>query len=330
MTIPGLLFDGQSSRASEATLRREGEMAVLQYDQKIVHVPLADVKVLSRLGSAPRAIEFPGLVRFESSYHEQIDRMFGVSSSFLHKLESNWNLVLASIVTFAVFCLACYLWIIPWTARAVVKKIPQTLIDKMADKMEGSWGLGVDVVLKQHEQDKLDVVVTRLANHFPGQRLNIRAVDLGENVANAFALPDGSMLVTESLLRDLSTNEILAVMMHEMGHVTLRHGLQALAGRMIVSAVMFITFGNTNVSNLGQMMVGLSYSRDSEREADRFAAVELKKDGLKPVLLADALHSIERSNRIGGARESSKIPNILSTHPMTEERVQYLRELSRP
>lgn len=325
MRIQGLLFDGQSSRARPATVYRLGQHVILEYEGQSKSFERELVQVSSRLGSAPRAIEFPGLMRFESSDHESIDRAFGSQSSFIHKLENNTQLLILSLVAVAVFCVVSYLWIIPASSRWIVHQIPQSYLDDLAKKMEGDWGIGAKVTLSVEKQDRLDTVTTRLTQSFPNQRISIRPIDLG-GAPNAFALPDGSMMVTEPLLDLLTTDQTLAVMMHEMGHVTHRHGLQNLAGQMILSVLMFFTIGAGDVTVLGQNLIGLSYSRRHETEADLFAAQHLKAIGLKPSLLAEGLKKIERSHSRRD-REAGKVPGFLSSHPLTEERVKYLKAL---
>ncbi len=327
MRINGICFDGTSSKAHAATVSRVGDNVILEINGESKTFARGNVKVISRLGSAPRVIEFPGHMRFETSYHDEVDRTFGGVSSLIHRLENDMTLVLISVVVFGFFCFASYMWIIPATAKFIVHKIPQSYIDELAKKTEGEWGIGKAVTLAQDEQDKLDVIITRLTTEFPEQKILIRPIEMELDMANAFALPDGTMMVTEPLLRLLSTDEALAVMMHEMGHVVNRHGLQALAGKVIISALMFVTLGSADFASLGQMMVGLSYSRASEKEADLFAAKHLRKINLKPTLLSDGLRKIEQSQRLGRSRSESKGPSFLSSHPLTEERAKYLREL---
>lgn len=325
MRIQGLLFDGQSSRARPATVYRLGQHVVLEYEGQSKSFEHELVQVSSRLGSAPRAIEFPGFMRFESSDHETIDRVFGSRSSLIHKLENNTQLLVVSLIAVGVFCVASYLWIIPASARFLVHQIPQSYLDDLAKKMAVDWGIGAKVKLATEAQDKLDTVTTRLTRSFPKQRISIRPIDL-DGTPNAFALPDGSMMVTEPLLQLLTTDQTLAVMMHEMGHVTHRHGLQNLAGQMILSVFLFLTVGAADVTAIGQNLIGLSYSRRHETEADLFAAERLKEIGLKPSLLAEGLKKIERSHsRREG--EAGKVPGFLSSHPLTDERVKYLRAL---
>lgn len=326
MRIQGVLFDGQSSKAWPAVVQRIGDNVILEYNGEVKTFARSKVTVGSRLGSAPRAIEFPGYMRFESSAHDEIDKSFGGISSFIHRLENDMSLLVVSLVALAVFCFASYMWIIPTASRWLVHKIPQSYIDELAKKTEGEWGFGETIVLAQPEQDKMDAVTARLAEKFPENRISITPVAM-DGMANAFALPDGTMMVTDELLKELSTDEVLAVMMHEMGHVTYRHGLQNMAGQVIISALLFLTVGGSDITSIGQTLAGLSYSRAAEKESDLFAAKHLRDLGLKPTLLSDGLKKIERSHRSGRTRGSSKVPQFLSTHPLTEEREKYLKEL---
>ena len=65
------------------------------------------------------------------------------------------------------------------------------------------------------------------------------------------------------------------------------------------------------------------YSRDLEREADTFAARVLTANGLSATLLIDALKALEQSRGRSGKADNLQ---YVSSHPATEERVQWLNE----
>jgi len=103
----------------------------------------------------------------------------------------------------------------------------------------------------------------------------------GDIGANAFALPDGTVVFTDEIVH-LAHNddELLAVFAHEIGHVKYRHGLRATIQGSVLSFAVGMLVGD--VSAAADMLAALplllttsSYSRDFEREADANSLVFL-------------------------------------------------------
>jgi predicted Zn-dependent protease len=63
------------------------------------------------------------------------------------------------------------------------------------------------------------------------------------------------------------------------------------------------------------------YSRDFETEADEFAFVLLKRQGYSPAAFADLMERLSRDHG-----ESERTFAFLSTHPMSERRIERARE----
>jgi Zn-dependent protease with chaperone function len=144
--------------------------------------------------------------------------------------------------------------------------------------------------------------------------------------ANAFTLPDGTIIVLDELLTSIDDDpQTLAVLAHELGHAHGRHGMQLLLQSSAVGAFWTLYIGD--ISNLLAAalaaMVQAKYSQDLERQADDYGAALLMHNGMSPALLADALHKLAES-RSG----SSKGRGYLASHPSTEERMRHLRQLA--
>jgi Zn-dependent protease with chaperone function len=154
--------------------------------------------------------------------------------------------------------------------------------------------------------------------------------------ANALALPGGHVLVTSDLVRLVTPEELRSVLYHELGHVALNHGLEAIIKQAGVSLFMLALFGFDDLNALTQTLLTSSYSRDAEREADHFAAARLRAEGRSPALLARALQKMVESSRRGGKGagegdeggegegEGVSARALFSSHPLTDERVRYL------
>jgi Zn-dependent protease with chaperone function len=159
--------------------------------------------------------------------------------------------------------------------------------------------------------------------------------------ANAMALPDGTIIVTDQLVALAAHDEeILAVLAHELGHIDRRHGLRMLIqGSIVAFAVSYYVGDISSVAaGLPTLLLQARYSRDHEREADQYGAALLKANGLSPRRLADMLAKLEASHRgkpgsagkagqpaePGKDSESSGVGDYLRSHPATRERIEAL------
>ena len=141
--------------------------------------------------------------------------------------------------------------------------------------------------------------------------------------ANAMALPSGTIVVTDGLVR-LATDdrEILGVLAHEAGHVDHRHGLRSVLQNSFVGLVLAWLAGD--ISSLAAAapaaLLEANYSRELEREADGYAIGVLQASGIPLQHLANMLRRLESAS--GGT--SGLTPRYLSTHPATAERLARL------
>lgn len=96
--------------------------------------------------------------------------------------------------------------------------------------------------------------------------------------------------------------ELIAVLLHEIGHVAHRHGTQSVmqSSLLVIMAMAFV--GDT--SGIAELFMGMplvmiqsAYSRDFEREADRFALRYMHSNQIAGFHLADLLDRIELNIR---------------------------------
>jgi predicted Zn-dependent protease len=134
-------------------------------------------------------------------------------------------------------------------------------------------------------------------------------------VANAWVLPGGHVFVTRRLV-DLcggDEDETAFLLAHEMGHLVCRHQ----AEQKMMNALLSMVRAGQVVSEL----LGKGYSREQEREAD-LKAVELA--GEAEFYQGAALRVLRK---LGGvAPEAGEFAQYFSTHPNTEERLEYVEK----
>jgi Zn-dependent protease with chaperone function len=276
-----------------------------------------------------RSLTLPGGAKCETNDNAAVDALQhrlgrGKANALLYKLESRWQAALASALLLVVVILVGVKWGIPAAAKHVAGSIP--------DQLAYDLGKGTLAVL-----DKTLLQPTQLP---PARVAQIRASFdvLARNYGNlplqlhfrrgmgpnAFALPDGTVVVTDELV-EIATDEaqILSVLAHEVGHVHHRHSMRMALENSSVAAVLAAYLGDTAQlttlsASLPVVYAQAHYSRDNETEADTFALEYLMRSGISPQHFADMLRALEKAH--GGRGEESWL--YLESHPPTPDRIQ--------
>lgn len=145
---------------------------------------------------------------------------------------------------------------------------------------------------------------------------------------NAFALPGGNIVINLGLL-ELADNpeQVAGVLAHEIAHVTHRHTIRSFINTLGLYVVLQGMLGN--IADLGLLTEGSrflleqSYSRDFEREADRIGWNYLQNANINPEGLKQFFQKLRA---LPGRSEDGAVMKMLSTHPATDERIQWLEK----
>lgn len=186
-------------------------------------------------------------------------------------------------------------------------------------------------------QDYVNRVGQRIAkqSHRPGLEYHFAVLDSSE--INAFALPGGYVYITRGIMAYLnSESELAAVLGHEIGHVTARHGVRQQSAAQAANigltiASIFVpeinTMGGSNLANIvgGALLSG--YGRDHELEADRLGAEYLARTDYDPqaiitvigVLKNQELQDAKLAKQEG--REPRKYHGVFASHPDNDTRL---------
>lgn len=178
------------------------------------------------------------------------------------------------------------------------------------------------------QPEKIDTGATNLAQQYAdalhlSNQYAIHVTVVRNSEVNAFALPGGFVIINTGILDEMKTyDELAALLGHEVSHVNSRHSLQSIISQLSASLFLSLIVGDiTGVSakivNNAEKLRSLSYSRKLETESDR-KGMEL--------MVANQLHPKGMLNLMKHLQTFSKGSPIsfLSTHPLTEERIQYI------
>ncbi len=143
---------------------------------------------------------------------------------------------------------------------------------------------------------------------------------------NAFAMPGGYILVTDSLIEFMQgPDELAGVLAHEIGHLVLRHPLEGVLSQMGVALFLNAISGggSSELVNIGTMIASISYTRDYEREADKLGLKILNGSDISTKGYAQLF---ERMMKVDGEDSSElgllDLNSLLRSHPFASERAQ--------
>lgn len=320
-------YDGRSSRRQAARLRLSGGRLYLAGDWGLREAPLATVEISEPMGSAPRTLRFGDGAYCEVADQNGFAAMLaaaGHREPLSVRLHARWGIVLGALggVLFAV--VATYLWLLPALADYMAPRLPAALVSAVSQATLDSLDRHVLQPSTLPPQRQLEVrrrmQAFAAAAGLPPYRLHFR--DAGKDLPpNAFALPDGDIVIFDSLLQTLDDDEALAVFAHELGHVAHHHGMRMLIQNAVVSSAVAIYLGDISslVAGLSAAMLQANYSQDFESEADRYAATALQRNDRSPLLLASALEKLQAAARAqrraaaakaaGKTAETAPVPN---------------------
>ena len=339
-------FDAQTSRRQNAELFVEDDMlyAVNEVGERR-DVLIKDAVVSQRLGDVPRTITFADGVCVmvdDNDWMDAVLKRSGKKTSFAHFWESHRIFAAGSIIGAIGILSWSFIYGIPAVSDIVAHRMPLSHLSAVSENVYDSlirFNILHPDELSPEEKTRAETVFTRIASDYEDYPYRLRIH--GFFSVNAFALPDGLIVASDSLVELLNDDELAAVFAHEIGHVEHRHGMRAVVESSGVAIFLTLLGGDISILLSGGAagLLNLHYSRDNEREADCFAYVDLKKRGMSDSLLGDALIKITAAELPPqGAHDETAdsedihedqwraVAEALSTHPETEAR-QNLSEI---
>ena len=304
MFVEGRIFDGKTSASQKATLYIDEAGRVTSRPEIVQSTTFSSLIISGRIGNTPRTISFPSGETFETSQHDNLDfiiEKLGGKSDWLHKLESKLHYVFIALILTISFVAWSSIWGIPWLSTQNAYAMPievnefitqgtmETLDERIFDPSE------LDEYRKRELTERFQQIIP--VNN-SGFNYNLLFRGGGFIGANAFALPDGTVVVTDELI-ELAHNddEIISVMLHEIGHVEHRHGLQSVLSHIGLSALVLSITGDVNsagalVLALPNVLLESSYSRDLEWEADTYSLEHMRQHNIDPEHFANFMERL--------------------------------------
>lgn len=209
----------------------------------------------------------------------------------------------------------------------------QMIGDLYMRQLRGAAPVVHDPVLNEYLND----IGNRLVVNAPNVRFPFEFVWINHREINAFAFLGGKIGVHTGLIYEAATeSELASVLAHEVAHVTQRHIVRNIeqqqsvsAGRiaaMIAGALLTMASPDAGMAAISAVSAGslqsqINYTRLFEQEADRIGISILANAGFDPQGAPNFFGRLSSKYRY-----SSRPPEMLLTHPLSESRVADTRQ----
>ncbi|QOL25725.1 M48 family metallopeptidase [Thalassotalea sp. LPB0316] len=307
-------------------------LQVIENDSKTVlrRLSRSELKVSSKLGEMPREVLLPDNGSLYIDANASIDQWLFADNN-IGKLESNSKIVLLSLLLVPLFLFSIFKYLLPAFAVQFADLVPSYVTQISSTNTLNALDKTV-LAPSELDEETIENYVVQLAQ-LTG-KLNIadklfkfqfrKSEFFG---ANAFALPDGTIVITDDLVALLDNNfELLAaIVLHEIGHVERNHSMRLIAETIIAS--MAIDYFIGDLGGMIEVFAGISntivqnqYSQKLEWEADNYALEHAKLVGLTNEDFAVAMEKFATL-----AADGNKLDALFSSHPLTLERIENAR-----
>lgn len=252
---------------------------------------------------------------------------------------SRW-LVLLTLALLMATVFAGWRWGIPAAADATVSLLPGEMDRQFGQQvlreMDRHW-LKPSRLSWRERQIVFDRFADAVDNALDARalpkltRFHLEFRDGGADLGpNAFALPGGTIVVTDELVRRLQDlpDAWVGVLGHELGHVKHRHGLRLALRSSAAGLATGVMLGDFSVALAGApaLLAQQSYSRDFEREADDYARTLLRGARIDPAVMVRFFERVEAwRGEQDHASATHPMAIAFSSHPADAERIAFFK-----
>jgi len=223
-----------------------------------------------------------------------------------------------------------------WLAIAQIDLVKVFKVQKVTDNTEQKLGELFWNIFKATENENksihvvnsIESIVTQICKSNEIDREIIKIHVLNKDEINAFALPNGHLIVYSGLiLNSDNQEELIGVICHEIAHIELNHVMKKLVKEVGLSILISMTTGNGGSEIIKETVKTLSssvFDRILEKEADIKAVDYLVSAKVNPEPFANFLYKLSNKEH-----DATEYLSWISTHPDSKERAEYIIEYSK-
>jgi predicted Zn-dependent protease len=211
--------------------------------------------------------------------------------------------------------------------RSIVERVPPQWQAQLGSNVLAELKTGMVFVDDTNYVDALTEFAAPLLRAWPGGSTNYLFYVIQEDKPNAVALPGGHILVTTGLMEMTDRpEELLAVIAHEVAHLTQKHHLRKMISAggpfLIVQTFLGGRGGSLGmVTGVSALMVMQGFSQEYEQEADEVGWEHLLKANIDPRGMIGVFRKFGDYEKAHGALD---VPQAFSSHPALQKRIRRL------
>lgn len=337
--ITGRLFEHQSSDFSDCALIIEDGEAfteIFGLDRQSIG-QFSKIKIQPRLGSFAQKLTLPDGRVFETEDLEAVEALKpgGFWNKVARSEKTGWHLLPMAIATpFLAFGL--YKLMIPvliTMGMAVTPDQALWAIDKNSMATMEALVLEPSNIPDERQAELTEIFEQLLAAKNRKGSLSDRNFkyvllfkDADKIGPNAFALPGGTIVVTDDLIEQFEDDDIIAAVLgHEIGHVDEQHSLRQIYRSLGIWYLVTMIAGDSgeileDMLLEGSALLSLSYSRDHEMSSDNYSYDLLKEAGLPTDGMVHFFDQLSKNYPVPKDGEWAQ------SHPIAENRINNIIE----
>jgi predicted Zn-dependent protease len=330
IAFDGTFHDGRTARAVPVRVEVDGDSITVCDGVVAGRIAGAGIVADAPIPGVPRTLRLPGGESIETADHAAVAGLWperGPVARLAFALESRWPAALAAIVATAAGVWFVVAVALPRAADPVARRISPEVERRLGEHALATLDRLIlkPSQLSAEEQEAWEEKFEAFVAGEPG-RERYAIVFRDARLPNAFALPGGTIVVTDAMVRAVgSDDELRAVLAHEIGHVRGRHALRLVLQDSGIAVLATALAGDAaGISFLAvalpSMLLQSRYSREFEAEADDYAFAHLKRHGVSPQAFAKVMRRLEEAE--GAAGSDDAVGRWLGSHPATEERIR--------
>lgn len=341
--IDAFFFDGRNAHLHPARLAVGGGTLTVTGPTFQRSYPLGSVALSEPFAAAPAMLRFSDGASCEvpaGSARDALLAALGYRKSPVVRWQARWPAALLALVLLVALLGLAWFRGLPLAAERIAERLPASVDASLGKAALASLEKQGLLTRSRFSDQRIAEIQALLPAVMPeGGRMPLRLLvrNSAQLGANALALPDGTLIVTDGLVRlaqykgELTARgkaELVAVLAHEVGHVEHRHATRVMARSSLTAALSAALFGDFSAVAAGAPAVlsQMEYTRAMELDADAYAIEVLHRNRMSVQHFVDILSKLEQQSA-----HEPKMPRwmrtamgYLSTHPATEDRIARL------
>ncbi len=218
---------------------------------------------------------------------------------------------------------------VDWLSLLKIEEVSANTEEKLGEVL---WD-----IIKQNESENkntnaintVDSLLVRLCKYNGIDRKTIKLHIINSDDVNAFALPDGHLVVYSKLITEAENpEELCGVLAHELAHIELNHVMKKLVKEIGLATIISITTGGGGAEVTREaikLLTSSAFDRKLEKEADLKAVDYLKNAKISCEPFANFLFKLSAKEN----KTQEEYFNWISTHPNSKTRAEYIIQQSK-